>query len=141
MSYGLTHPHPSEIPPGSTRHGPSGITGSLGLLLVLSVSGCQSSHWATGQDSLPYPPIADRHGSLVLARPELAQAVEERETMAVQWYESRNDQRRHTLAGIRSPVYEQEITYTLDRQIQSGHQIRDYYIRTTYRRRYQESVR
>ncbi len=113
----------------------------VGCLLLIALSGCQTPYWAAGSDTRPCPTLLDRHPSQVLAPDALAMNIEAREGRSVQWYESRNDNRRSTIAGVQSPVYEREVTYIIDRQIQSGRFVRDYYNSTTYRQRFSETVR
>ena len=108
---------------------------------MVTLSGCQTPYWAAGTDTQPYPTLSDRHPSQVLAPDALALNIEAREGRNVQWYETRNDNRRSTIAGAHSPVYEREVTYIIDRQVQSGRFVRDYYSSTTYRQRFQETVR
>ena len=85
----------------------------------------------------------DRPRSLVLDAPGVTSLNTLQPWLGEQqaWYDYRNDDGPRVVAGYRSAIYEQSVTYTRDGQSISGNHIRDNYHQRTYRTTVRESVR
>ncbi len=114
----------------------------LALLGATLLAGCQAgpprSVWAQPQDDLRVDPQSDRPMSLVFTASENGSPMEAdsdtREGM-LPWYADRRDRRPTVFAGVVTPVWQQSVTYQIDRQTESGGDVRYYSSQTTYRLR------
>jgi hypothetical protein len=113
-------------------------------LLPLLV-GCQAVSFGNPNDRLLPPAVQGRPTSLAFDSPALNRALlagpATQDLEEPPWYLYRNDARLSTVAGYYSPTFEQNVTYTYDRQSQTGRHVYDYYSSTTYTTRFQQSAR
>jgi len=115
------------------------------LVLMVSAGGCQHALWAENGARLASPDVPGRPVSIVFRSAPLHQAIEVSANLnqpaGLPWYASRNDLKRATFAGYRTPTVDQIVTYTRDRQTTSGNQLHDNYSQITYRRSVTRTVR
>ena len=108
--------------------------------LAFALAGCSQP-----KNTVDRGPQLDADGnrrSVVLQTP-LQQYLQERETASADlpWYADRNDRMLAADAGYASPTFQDSVTYTRDRQYQSGGRVYDHFSSTTYRVEHHRAVR
>lgn len=109
---------------------------SLRAITVLACLGLGLVGCSQPKNTVDLGPQLDADGnrrSVALQTP-LLQYLQERETASADlpWYADRNDRTLAVDAGYVSPTFQDSVTYTRDRQYQTGGRVFDHFSSTTY---------